>query len=132
MVRRAYEDVRWRMDADTTGRWASVRVTPEIQFAPAVLEGAAQQKLDMSDPVNAAAGKCSVLIAPTLDVGNLLFHLHVAYFRGSSYVLIPAGFKWHSAVDFSRSSKVDDIVLAAAAASARIQKTQGLPPVITL
>jgi len=129
LVRDAHQIVCTHRDADGDPRWKHISVTPELQFAPSVLEKAAAQKLDLADPINSAAGRSNVLIAPSLDVGNALFHLHTAYFMGASYILLPGGFKHHSAIDFSRSSRVDDIVMAAAAAAcARIQKNRMVIP----
>ncbi len=123
-VRSAYDIIRKRISDSDNNAFERIRITSELQFAPAVLEKAARQKMDTTLESNAAAGRANVLIAPNLDAGNMLFHLHVAYYPGVSYVLLPCGFKRHSAVDFSRSSKVEDIVTAAAAACVRIQKLE--------
>ena len=128
MIRNAYDLAIKRIACSSNGKYDNVNITPELQFAPAILERAAKQKMDISAPINRAAGKANVLIAPNLDVGNILFHLHVAYFKGSSPVLIPIGFAENSAVDFSRSSKVKDIALAAAAITVRIQKMENYNP----
>ena len=129
MVREAAALVREETQADSTGRWDHICLTEELQFAPAVSEKAAKQKLDLSDQSKRAAGRANVLITPNLESGNILFHLHAAYFRGSKYVLLPNGFEEQSVIDFSRSSRVNDVVNAAAAACARIQKLEGFNPI---
>ncbi|MDZ7815179.1 MAG: phosphate acyltransferase [Planctomycetota bacterium] len=129
MVREAANLVREETRNDRTGRWERIALTEELQFGPAVSEKAAAQKLDLSDHANGAAGKANVLIAPNLDTGNVLFHLHASYFRGCKYVLLPSGFDEHSVIDFSRSSRVNDVVNAAGAACARIQKLEDFRPI---
>ncbi len=131
MIRAAERLIRSRIQADPAA-YRSVSVTTELQFAPAVLRKAAEAKLDLSDPAASAAGRANVLIAPSLDVGNILFHLHVAYFPGISYVLLPCGFAYDSALDFSRSSKVDDVVLTAAATTCRLQRAAHFDPAVNL
>ncbi len=104
--------------------YKDIFITPEVQFAVAVNEKQAARKLDVNDPKNAAAGKSNVIILPNLDFGNSMYHQHSVYYPDSDKILSVGGFKNASILDFSRSSKIQGVVLGGLAVALRLQYQQ--------
>lgn len=92
----------------------SIRIESELQISCALSEEAAAFKMKDKYNPDSAVGKANVLIAPNLDLGNFLYHIYALRFPESKRVLISGGLRFQ-AIDFSRSSTVEDIVLGAKA-----------------
>jgi butyrate kinase len=107
--------------------YQTVRIEAELQISVAVSMSAARTKLgDILDD-SSAAGRANVLIAPNLDVGNLLYHIYAARFPASQHVLVIGGLH-NRALDFSRSSTADDIVLGVKGLILRNLKSRNFRP----
>lgn len=92
----------------------SIRIESELQISCALSEEAAAFKLKDTYKPDSAVGKANVLIAPNLDLGNFLYHIYALRFPSSKRVLISGGLRFQ-AIDFSRSSTIEDVVLGAKA-----------------
>lgn len=107
--------------------YQTVRIESELQISVAVSMSAARTKLgDLLDD-SSAAGRSNVLIAPNLDVGNLLYHIYAARYPHSQHLLLIGGMH-NRALDFSRSSSADDIVLGAKGLILRNLKSRNFRP----
>jgi len=107
--------------------YQSVRIESELQISVAVSMSAARTKLgDLLDD-SSTAGRANVLIAPNLDVGNLLYHIYAARYPHSQHLLLIGGLH-NRALDFSRSSSADDIVLGAKGLILRNLKSRNFRP----
>jgi len=107
--------------------YQSVRIESELQISVAVSMSAARTKLgDLLDE-SSAAGQANVLIAPNLDVGNLLYHIYAARYPNSQHLLLIGGLH-NRALDFSRSSTADDIILGAKGLILRNLKSRNFRP----
>ncbi len=98
--------------AESDPLYASISIEVELQVSVALSEQAARTKLDTDH--HPVAGKSNVLIAPYLDVGNMLYHLYSVRFPEAKAVLMIGGLG-AKALDFSRQSTSDEIVLGAKA-----------------
>ena len=107
--------------------YETVRIEAELQISVAVSMSAALTKLGDQLDDSSAAGKANVLIAPTLDVGNLLYHIYAARFSSSQHLLLIGGLH-NRALDFSRSSSADDIILGAKGLILRNLKSRNFRP----
>ena len=97
----------------SNSRYKSIRIEWELQASVAISEKAAQKKL--TNPLeHLAAGRANVLILPNLDFGNSLYHLYATTWP-TSVRLLQIGGIFSQALDFSRSSTADDVVLGAKA-----------------
>ncbi|MBN2134326.1 MAG: hypothetical protein JW737_01215 [Acidobacteria bacterium] len=123
ITRKAYDIITEKLETlrKEDELYEDINITPEVQFAVAVNEKQAKRKLDMSDPKNVAAGRSNVIILPNLDFGNAMYHQHAAYFQDSQKTLIVGGFKNNSILDFSRSSKIEGVLLGGMAVVLRQQ-----------
>ena len=102
--------------------YSSIKIESELQISCALSEEAAAFKLkDQYDP-DSAEGKANVLIAPNLDLGNFLYHIYTLRFPTSKRILVSGGLRGQ-AIDFSRSSTVDDIILGAKALTLLLKKS---------
>jgi phosphotransacetylase len=108
--------------------YKQIHITPEVQYAVAVNGKQAERKLDINDPVNAAAGRSNVIILPNLDFGNSMYHLHSAYYPDSQKILCVGGFKNNSILDFSRGQKIEEVILGGMAVILRQQYLQDFNP----
>jgi phosphotransacetylase len=108
--------------------YKQIHITPEVQYAVAVNRKQAERKLDINDPVNAAAGRSNVIILPNLDFGNSMYHLHSAYYPDSQKILCVGGFKNNSILDFSRGQKIEEVILGGMAVILRQQYLQDFDP----
>lgn len=107
--------------------YQTVRIESELQISVAVSMSAARTKLgDLLDD-SSAVGRANVLIAPNLDVGNLLYHIYAARYPHSHQLLLIGGIH-NRALDFSRSSTADDIVLGAKGLILRNLKSRNFRP----
>ncbi len=92
--------------------YETIAIATELQVSVAISETAARTKLGgRTDPV---AGRSNVLIAPYLDVGNMLYHLYSVRFPTAEKVLVIGGLGAR-ALDFSRQSSSREVVLGAKA-----------------
>lgn len=94
--------------------YATIKIESELQISCALSAEAAAFKLKDKYRHDSPEGKSNVLIAPNLDLGNFLYHIYALRFPTSKRVLISGGLK-NRAIDFSRASTVEDIVLGAKA-----------------
>lgn len=92
--------------------YETIRIEAELQISVAVSMSAAKGKLGPSIHDHPAAGRANVLVAPTLDVGNLLYHIYHTRYPDSQQLLVIGGIH-NRALDFSRSSTADEVVLGA-------------------
>ncbi len=92
--------------------YRSIHIVTELQVSCAISKEAARTKLGEAADLNPAVGASNVLIAPSLDTGNLLYHMYATRFADAQSVLVIGGLR-NQALDFSRSSDADDIVLGA-------------------
>jgi butyrate kinase len=107
--------------------YQTVRIESELQISVAVSMSAARSKLgDLLDE-SSTAGRANVLIAPNLDVGNLLYHIYAARYSHSQHLLLIGGLH-NRALDFSRSSTADDIILGAKGLILRNLKSRNFRP----
>jgi butyrate kinase len=107
--------------------YETVRIESELQISVAVSMSAARTKLgDLLDD-SSAAGRANILIAPNLDVGNLLYHIYAARYPNSQHLLLIGGLH-NRALDFSRSSSADDIILGAKGLILRNLKSRNFRP----
>jgi len=94
-------------------RYRTIHLDWELQLSVALSEKAAQKKIpDYNE--NSPAGHANVLIAPNLDLGNALYHLYATTWAKASKLLQVGGI-YGQALDFSRSSSAEDVILAAKA-----------------
>ncbi len=92
----------------------TINIVTEMQISVAVSETAARTKLKGDYESLPGAGRANVLIVPTLDVGNLLYHMYITRFPDSQTVMIIGGLR-DQALDFSRSSDADEVARGAKA-----------------
>jgi butyrate kinase len=90
----------------------TINISTELQISVAVSLDKARSKLGQNLGEVPAAGKANVLIAPNLDVGNLLYHFSATRHPDSPCLIVIGGLH-NRALDFSRSSSVGEIVLGA-------------------
>jgi butyrate kinase len=107
--------------------YASIRIDTELQISVAVSKAAAKTKLGEDFARLKAAGRASVLIAPNLDVGNLLYHIYAARYPSSQHLMLIGGLH-NRALDFSRSSTADDVVLGGKGLILRNLKSRNYRP----
>jgi butyrate kinase len=91
-------------------RYETIRIEAELQISVAVSMTAAMGKLGPAIHDHPAVGRANVLIAPNLDVGNLLYHIYHTRFPDSKQLLLIGGLD-DRGLDFSRSSSADEVVL---------------------
>lgn len=94
--------------------YSSVNIVTEMQISVAVSDLAARTKLKDEYDRLRGAGRANVLIVPTLDVGNLLYHIYTTRYPSSSCVLVIGGMR-DQALDFSRSSTAEEVARGAKA-----------------
>ncbi|MBN1352929.1 butyrate kinase [candidate division KSB1 bacterium] len=124
MVREAGEKIPEKLDKliQQDEIYATIKIESELQISCALSEEAAAFKLkDEFDP-DSAEGKANVLIAPNLDLGNFLYHIYALRYPTSKRVLVSGGLR-AQAIDFSRSSTVEDIILGAKALILLLKKS---------
>lgn len=100
--------------AETNPLYRSIHIVTEMQISVAVSERAARTKLGDDYQELAGAGRANVLIVPTLDVGNLLYHIYSTRFPDARTILIIGGLQ-DQALDFSRSSTAAEVARGAKA-----------------
>jgi butyrate kinase len=105
--------------------YETIRIEAELQISCAISIAAAQSKLHgaLADP-NSPLGRANVLIAPSLDTGNILYHLYATRYPDADRVLMVGGMDAR-VLDFSRSATVDDIALGAMATTLRLRRRPG-------
>lgn len=92
--------------------YGSVNINTEFQISVAISDKAAKGKLKEQFKLLKGAGKANVLIVPSLDEGNMLYHLYSTRYTTAQSTLIMGGLK-HQALDFSRSSTPEQIARGA-------------------
>ena len=107
--------------------YGTIRISAELQISVALSVTKARSKLGASLDEVPAAGKANVLIAPNLDVGNLLYHFNATAYPEAQNVLIIGGIH-NRALDFSRSSTADDITLGGKGLILRFLKSRNYRP----
>lgn len=123
-IRGAEPIIKGRLEAlaKDDPRYASINIAAELQVSCAISKQLARTKLGQRADDNPAVGNSNVLIAPSLDTGNLLFHMYSTSYPDAQSVLIIGGLQ-NQALDFSRSSTVDDIAMGAKALILRMFKS---------
>jgi len=94
--------------------YETINIVTEMQISVALSEAAARTKLKDAYDDLPGAGHANVLIVPTLDVGNLLYHIYATRYPQAASTLIIGGLR-NQALDFSRSSTADDVARGAKA-----------------
>ncbi len=94
--------------------YETIHIAAELQVSCALSEDAARTKLGPAAYDNPAVGHSNVLIAPSLDTGNLLYHIYATRFPAARTVLVIGGMR-NQALDFSRGSSANDVILGAKA-----------------
>ena len=94
--------------------YRSVSIDVELQASVALSEAAARTKLKEAHAQHPAAGRSNVLIVPSLDVGNVLYHIYSTRYPDARVVLVIGGIG-SRALDFSRQSGPEQVVLGAKA-----------------
>lgn len=92
--------------------YETINIVTEMQISVALSEAAARIKLKEAYDKLPGAGHANVLIVPTLDVGNLLYHIYTTRYPQAASTLIIGGLR-NQALDFSRSSTADDVARGA-------------------
>ena len=102
--------------------YASIRIESELQISVAISMAAAKDKLRdaLGDP-DSPVGRAGVLITPSLDAGNLLYHLYATRYADSERLLMVGGMSAR-VLDFSRSSTARDVVLGGIATVLRLSR----------
>ena len=100
--------------------YTTIQIESELQMSVAISEKAARKKIKAIEN-HPAAGKANVIIVTNLDFGNSLYHLYATTWP-ESLKLLQIGGLYSQALDFSRSSTVEDVVLAAKALLLQILK----------
>ena len=72
-------------------RYQSVNIITEMQISVALSERAARTKLGPDYEHYKGAGRANVLIVPSLDVGNLLYHIYATRYPNAKATLINGG-----------------------------------------
>lgn len=101
---------------------ATINIVAELQISCAVSKKAAMDKLGPDLERFPAAGNANVLIVPSLDVGNLMYHIYRTRYQDGQNVLIIGGLM-NQALDFSRSSTPEDVAVGAKALILRMYKS---------
>ena len=92
--------------------YKDIAVTGELQISVAVSREAAQVKLKNRLDEFESAGKANVLIVPSLDEGNMLYHLFNTQYPKAQSSLIMGGMEGQ-VLDYSRGSSVLQVVRGA-------------------
>ncbi len=102
--------------------YSTIHIDAELQISCAISMAAAESKLNeaLADP-DSAVGRANVLIMPSLDAGNLMYHLYATRFPHAEKVPMIGGLDGR-VLDFSRSATTHDVVLGAAAAVLRLRR----------
>ncbi len=90
----------------------SISITTELQISVAVSKDAAKVKLKDRIDEFKGVGQANVLIVPTLDEGNMLYHLFNTQYPGAKSSLIMGGMNGQ-VLDYSRGSSVIQIIRGA-------------------
>jgi butyrate kinase len=102
--------------------YQSIHIEAELQVSCAISMAAAQSKLRdaLADP-DSPVGRANVLILPSLDAGNLMYHLYATRYPDADKILLVGGMDGR-VLDYSRSSTAKDVTLGAAASLLRIKR----------
>ena len=102
--------------------YGTIHIEAELQISCAISMTAAQSKLRdaLADP-DSAVGRANVLILPSLDAGNLMYHLYATRYADADKVLMVGGMNAR-VLDYSRSSTAKDVTLGAAASLLRVKR----------
>jgi butyrate kinase len=102
--------------------YGTIHIEAELQISCAISMTAAQSKLQdaLADP-DSAVGRANVLILPSLDAGNLMYHLYATRYADADKVLMVGGMNAR-VLDYSRSSSAKDVTLGAAASLLRVKR----------
>lgn len=92
--------------------YKDINITGELQISVAVSREAAQVKLKNRLDEFESAGKANVLIVPSLDEGNMLYHLFNTQYPEAQSSLIMGGMDGQ-VLDYSRGSSVLQVVRGA-------------------
>lgn len=92
--------------------YSGIRITSELQISVAVSRDAAKVKLKNKLDEFEAAGRANVLIVPSLDEGNMLYHLFNTQYPEAGSSLIMGGMDGQ-VLDYSRGSSVAQIIRGA-------------------
>jgi butyrate kinase len=102
--------------------YRTIRIEAELQISCAISIAAAQSKLRdaLNDP-DSPVGRANVLILPSLDSGNLMYHLYATRYPNADKVLMVGGMGAR-VLDFSRSASVEDVTLGGAGTVLRVKR----------
>ncbi len=102
--------------------YRSIRIEAELQISCAISIAAAQSKLrDALNNPDSPVGRANVLILPSLDSGNLMYHLYATRYPHADKVLMVGGMGAR-VLDFSRSASVEDVTLGGAGTVLRLKR----------
>jgi butyrate kinase len=101
----------------------SIHIATELQISCAISQEAALTKLGEEADKNPAMGNSNVLIVPSLDTGNLLYHIYITRYPDAKTVLLIGGMH-NQALDFSRGSDDEDVVMGAKALILRMHRSE--------
>ncbi len=93
--------------------YQTLNIDWEMQISVAISESAARKKIKNYEQ-HPAAGRANVLTVTNLDFGNSLYHLYATTWPDALKMLQVGGI-FNQALDFSRNSTAEDVVLAAKA-----------------
>ncbi len=123
-IRAAGERIRPMLEdlAERDPLYQSIHIEAELQISCAISMAAAQSKLRnaLADP-DSPVGRANVLILPSLDAGNLMYHLYATRYPEADKILLVGGLDMR-VLDYSRSSSAKDVTLGAAASTLRIKR----------
>jgi butyrate kinase len=123
MVREAGDKIPLKIEklVAENSDYKRIKIESELQISAALSVEEATFKLKDKYRSDSPVGKANVLIAPNLDLGNFLYHLYALRYPDSKKVVISGGLR-NQAVDFSRSSTVEDIILGTKALTLCLKK----------
>ncbi len=100
-------------------RYASIHIESEVKISYALSQRSAMYY--QSGDEESLAGRTNVIIAPNLDLGNLLYHLYATRFPGAKKFPAMFGVRFKG-IDLPMDSTAEDAVLAIKASILRMHK----------
>lgn len=100
-------------------RYASIHIESEVKISYALSQRSAMYYSTGEE--ESLAGRTNVIIAPNLDLGNLLYHLYATRFPGAKKFPAMFGVRFRG-VDLPMDSTAEDAVLAIKASILRMHK----------
>ncbi len=112
LVRKAADLVPERLEKliEQNEQNKTIRIDAEVQISCAISREAAVMKLGLAYRSESPIGKCNVVIAPNLDLGNFLYNSYAVRYPNSKKFPVSGGI-FNQVVDFSKESTEDDVRL---------------------